>query len=355
MAADKKKEEARRDVYDDIAVSTRIRLARNLADIPFPGRMSDEQAEEILEKVSGLFRPLADGARFHTVRLTKENRLEARVLVEKHLISPEFAGSDRPHGVILSEERGVSVMVGEEDHIRIQTIGPGLCLEERMQEAQRVDEVIDGGLPYAFDGDFGYLTSCPTNLGTALRASVMLHLPALTESGAIREIIAAVGKMGLAVRGLYGEGSQVQGALYQVSNQATMGLAESEIISRVTIVVERIVEQERALRARFKSQRPVRFGDRVWRAWGLLAYARLLPGEETMRLLSDLRWGVAEGELPPVPMARLNDLLRDIQPGVLANAAGRMLDAGARDAARADAVRAALAAVNAKEWKRNDV
>jgi protein arginine kinase len=344
VALDRQRDEPRRNTCDDIAVSTRIRLARNLADHPFPDRMSDEQAEEILEKVSGLFQPLDAGARFHTVRLTRENRLKARVLVENHLISPEFAGSDRPHGVILSEARGISVMVGEEDHIRIQTIGPGLCLEERMQEAQRVDEIIDGGLLYAFDGDFGYLTSCPTNLGTALRASVMLHLPALTESGAIREIVTAVGKMGLAVRGLYGEGSQVQGALYQVSNQTTLGLTESEIIDRVTAVVERIVEQERALRTRFKTQRPARFQDRVWRAWGLLSHARLLSGEDAMRLLSDLRWGVAEGELPPMPMTRLNDLLRDIQPGVLANAAGRALDAGARDAARAGAVRAALTA-----------
>ncbi|MDR0381985.1 MAG: protein arginine kinase [Oscillospiraceae bacterium] len=343
MAVNKKKEEARRSAYDDIAVSTRIRLARNLADVPFPDRMSDEQAEAILEKVSALFRPLTDGARFRTVRLTGENLLEARVLVEKHLISPEFVGSDRPHGVILSEDRGVSVMVGEEDHIRIQTIGPGLCLEERMQEAQRVDDVIDGGLPYAFDGDFGYLTSCPTNLGTALRASVMLHLPALTESnGAIRMIIAAVSKMGLAVRGLYGEGSQAQGALYQVSNQATLGLSESEIVNRVAIVVERVIDQERVLRTRFQTQRLARFQDRVWRAWGLLSHARLLSGEDAMRLLSDLRWGVAEGVLPLVPMTRLNDLLRDIQPGVLAHAAGRTLDASARDAARADTVRAAL-------------
>jgi protein arginine kinase len=264
------------------------------------------------------------------------------MLVEKHLISPELASLQRPCGAILSSNEEVSVMVGEEDHVRIQVIRPGLCLEECLKEAFHVDDKLDGAVTYAFDEKLGYLTACPTNLGTALRASVMLHLSVLTESGAIREIVTAVGKMGLAVRGLYGEGSQIQGALYQVSNQNTLGLTEQEIVSRVSAVVEHIITQEKTLRDTYKTRQANDFKNRVWRAWGALSNARLLPGEETMSLLSDLRLGVSEGELPPVPMTRLNDLLRDIQVGALTQAAGHILDSDERDVARADLVRSTL-------------
>ncbi len=324
----------------DIVISTRVRLARNLRDMVFPLRMSPEQAEEMIDRLS---RPLLahkpDG--FTLTRLTGDNRLEAQAMVEQHLISPELAAGHRPRGVVLSEDNRLSVMLGEEDHVRIQALGTGLCLEECLQEALRVDELLDHAVEYAFDESLGYLTSCPTNLGTGLRASVMLHLPVLTGSGGMRDIVTAAGKMGLAVRGLYGEGSEASGALYQVSNQTTLGLTEEEIVSRVNDVALHMIAQERALRLHFRKQQPSVFDDRAWRAWGLLKHARRLSGEEGMRLLSDLRLGVSGGMLT-LPMETLDALLQGIQPGVLSLAAEHTLSAEERDTVRADYVRKTL-------------
>lgn len=336
------KEDREKTRHDDIAVSSRARLARNLRDFPFPNRLKGDQAEKVLDLLSSIFLNIHGGRAFRLVRLTGENRLEGRVLVERHLISPELANGGKPRGVILSGDETVSIMLGEEDHARIQVLSPGLRLQECLKEALRVDDLIDEHVSYAFHEDLGYLTACPTNLGTALRASVMLHLSALTESGAIRDVVTAAGKMGLAVRGLYGEGSQIQGSLYQVSNQSTLGLTEAEIVSRVTAVVEHIITQETTLRQVYLTQQPQHFKNRVWRAWGLLTHARLLSSEEAMTLLSDLRWGVAEGELPPVPMMQLNSLIQDIQPGSLMQKAGRPLDAPERNAVRADIMRESL-------------
>ncbi|MDR3207271.1 MAG: protein arginine kinase [Oscillospiraceae bacterium] len=333
----------------DIALSARVRLARNLKDLPFPGRMDADQAEQALARLS---KPLLDGGEdgFTLLRLDDGNRLEARALVERHLISPELAGGGQPRGVALSRDGGLSVMIGEEDHLRIQAMGPGLCLTECLREAQRADGLIERQETYAFDEALGYLTACPTNLGTGLRASVMLHLPALTGSGGMRDIVAAAGKMGLAVRGLYGEGTEASGALYQVSNQITLGLSEEEIVSRVSDVTLHIIAREEALRAQYKQRRPREYEDRVWRALGALERARRLSGEEAMKLLSDLRWGVSMGDIA-LPLETLDTLLPGIQPGVLTLSAARPLRPAERDAARADYVRETLGALARRETK----
>ncbi|MCL2747308.1 MAG: ATP--guanido phosphotransferase [Oscillospiraceae bacterium] len=326
--------------HHDIALSTRVRLARNVENLFFPNRMSREMAEEAIISLSApLLRAAGDG--FTLMRLDQGNHLEARALVERHLISPELANSQRTRGVVLSVDERLSIMLCEEDHLRIQSFGSGLCLENCLREALRIDDLIGGAVAYAFDEHLGFLTACPTNLGTGLRASVMLHLPALTEAGLMRDIVAAVGKMGLAARGLYGEGSEAYGALYQMSNQITLGQNEEEIIGHVSNVALRVVDRERTLRARIKKSQTYEYEDRVWRAMGILKHARRLPGEEGMRLLSDLRWGVSMGDLD-LPLSLLDELLEGIQPGVLTLGAMRPLRAAERDIARANYVRERL-------------
>ncbi len=321
------------------AVSTRVRLARNVCELPFPARMTPAQREALISQVSAaLLASPQDG--FSAVSLTDANRLEAQGLVERHLISPELAAGDKPRAVLLSRDQRLSVMVGEEDHLRIQALLPGLALETALAEAFRADTLLDGALPYAFEEERGYLTACPTNLGTGLRASVMLHLPILTETGALRAIANTAGKMGLAVRGLYGEGSKAHGALYQISNQVTLGLSEEEIVARVGSVVEQILAREAEALAAFREKSPSVFENRVWRALGLLQNARLLSAEEGIALLSDLRLGL--GILPGVEEETLSALLTDIQPVQLILRAGEMLTPEARDRLRADVVRARL-------------
>ena len=323
--------------HHDIALSTRVRLARNLENLFFPNRLNREQAEEAIKTLSSPLLSTANGM-FQLTRLDQISRMEARALIERHLISPELANSPRPRGVILSSDHRLSVMLCEEDHLRIQSFSSGLCLGNCLREAFRVDDLIGAAVTYAFDEHLGYLTTCPTNLGTGLRASVMLHLPALTAAGGMSGIVTAAGKMGLAVRGLYGEGSEAFGALYQISNQVTLGQSEEEIISRVDDVAMHIIERERALRAQVKNHQLHDYEDRVWRALGILKHARRLSGEEGMRLLSDLRWGVSMGDLD-LPLDLLDRLLEGIQPGILTLSSGRPLKAGERDAARAEYVR----------------
>ncbi len=341
-----------RSDFRDIVISTRVRLARNLQDTWFPSRFTDEQSAALLDRLS---KPLLDlGAdHFRLIRLNGDNRMEARALVEQHLISPELASNQHPRGVVLSRDNRVSVMIGEEDHVRIQALGPGLCLDECLTNALRIDDILDQAVEFAFDETLGYLTSCPTNLGTGLRASVMLHLPLLTESGSMRDIVLAAGKMGLAVRGLYGEGTDAFGMLYQVSNQTTLGLTEEEIISRVCDIAQRIISNEYELREQYKSQQPIAFEDRVWRAWGLLNHARRLSSEEGMHLISDLRLGVSMGAYH-VPVDRLDEMLTGIQPGVLILAHGQPLRSVERDTARAAYVRQAIGGSQASDTQKED-
>ncbi len=328
--------------HNDIAVSTRVRLARNIRGLPFPARVSEKQAARVVEMVT---EPVLKVFRTHRyLPIGEDNRLEARTLVERHLISPELYAGKKARGVILSPDEQMSIMIGEEDHIRIQAIRPGFCLDDTLTEALRVDDVLDEVLPIAFDEKWGYLTACPTNLGTGLRASVMLHLPLLTDTGNIREIEAAANKMGLALRGLYGEGTGAQGALYQISNQITLGVDESQIVARVGEVVSRISDQERALQNAFRQKQPTRFSDRVGRAWGLLTHARLLTTGEAMSALSDVRLGLAAGELTGIPLSVIDELTMGIQVGHLTRHAGgdTPMSAAQRDEARATLIRERL-------------
>ena len=327
-----------KECYDDIVISTRVRLARNIADYPFPGHMTAAQQKEVLNTVSSAVKE-CDKEGFTLTELKGMDDVGLASMVERHLISPEMAVSESVRGVLMSPDKKISVMINEEDHVRIQAIQPGFRLEECMAEAGRIDDLLDSSVACAFDEKWGYLTHCPTNLGTGLRASVMLHLPALTETGRIRNLVAAANKLGFAVRGLYGEGSAAKGAIYQISNQLTLGISEEETIRRLSDAVIKILDEERGLRKIIRDDAASMLEDRVWRAAGILSTARRLKSDEAMSLISDLRIGISIGEIKGIGIEDINRLLWEIQPACLSENEGKLLKEDERDIKRADLVR----------------
>ena len=323
----------------DVVISTRIRLARDLAHLPFPARMTAEQREEVISRVFGAF-PEDQPCAFERRRMSDVSARELLAMVERHLISREFAHDPSGEALLVSADESVSIMVGEEDHLRIQVMRPGFDLDSAWQEATCWDDYLDTRLHFAFDERLGYLTQCPTNLGTGMRASVMLHLPALQDKGIIQQLSATVSKLGLTIRGLYGEGSKPEGALYQISNQVTLGITEQEAIDNLRSIVNQIVREERSCREQLKSM-PA-FEDRVFRSLGILQNARLLTGNEFMTLISHVRMGVALGMIEQFDLNGLNGLLIDAGAGALMEAAGEELDAAQRDVRRALLVRERL-------------
>lgn len=323
----------------DVVVSTRIRLARNLPQYPFPEGMLPEAKREVCEKVKEALAAAGESFRF----LDMENvpRRDALAMVEHHLISPEFAACKEGTGLFLTDDESLSLMVCEEDHLRMQAMGAGLQPDALYERLDALDTELDRTLHFAFDDRLGYLTQCPTNLGTGMRASVMLHLPALQERGMVQQLANTVSKLGLTIRGLYGEGSRSEGALYQLSNQVSLGISERAAIENLKGIVSQIVREERA--AREEAAKDPAFADRVFRSLGILQNARLLSHDEAMNLLSNLRVGVATGTLDTVSLDTVNALMNDVQPASLMTAERRDMEPAERDAARAELVRKALA------------
>ncbi len=323
---------------DDVVVSTRVRLARNCKDFPF--RPSAEQVGQITEQVKAA---LDRGSfPYETIAVDALDGTDRQALLEQHLISQQLAQYGGT--LLLGEDKTTAIMLGEEDHIRIQCILPGLALDEAYQTADRVDDLIGEQVDYAFSGEFGYLTHCPTNVGTGLRASVMLHLPALSMSGKLRNIMAAVPKLGITVRGFYGEGTEASGCLYQFSNQVTLGLSEREIIGRLKEVVGQVTELERSERTQLYGANKLQLEDRVWRAYGTLRYAKLLTSGECMNLLSDVRLGVSLGILPGLSIGSLTKLMIQSEPANLMETYGKDLTPAQRDEKRASLAAAVLGA-----------
>jgi protein arginine kinase len=323
----------------DVVASTRVRLARNLADFPFPGNIDDKRSGEIISVCSDALTKSEAGKDFTFIDIANASGVERRSLVERHLISTDHAEGKGPRAVFLSSDESISIMINEEDHIRLQVMGAGLCLEETLKAATEIDNILDSSVRYAFDENLGYLTKCPTNLGTGMRASVMLHLPALTESGAIRSLAANAGKLGFAVRGMYGEGSAAKGALYQVSNQMSLGFTEQTVIGRLSDALAQIIEQERKIRSDSLERDRAAVEDRVWRSAGLLKYARSISADEAVSLLSDVRMGVSLN-LIDLPYDRLGSLIWEIQPANIAKLSGKeSLTAADRDIFRAEYLR----------------
>ncbi len=328
-----------RRAEQDIAMTSRVRLARNFKDIPFPPMMNEIWAGESVRRTQEALGAQETGRKFSILRLNELSQTERMRLVEHHKISPALLAKSDTAAVALSENGEVSIMVNEEDHLRIQAILPGLSLGECAKLAGDVDDMIEQSADYAFDTEMGYLTSCPTNTGTGLRGSVMLHLPALTMVGQIGPIVQAVGKIGLTVRGLYGEGSEAVGCLYQLSNQVTLGRAEEDILSSLLATARQVIDREAEVRRRLLQQNRLELEDRLMRSWGVFTHARRLDSKECMKLWSDVRLAVDLDILPGELRGKLDSLMEDVQPASLAARSGRDLEAQERDELRAQVVR----------------
>ena len=322
----------------EIVISSRVRLARNVAGYPFPYLSTDSQAAEILDLVTKSIQKGGDA--FSIIKISDLDSLERQVLVEKHLISPLLVKESRSSAVLLKEDEGVSIMVNEEDHLRTQCLYPGLQLDKAWDTANKYDNLLEENINYAFHEDWGYLTSCPTNVGTGLRASVMVHLPALVLSNQINRILSAISQVGLAVRGFYGEGTEITGNLIQISNQITLGQSEGEILENLYGVTCQIIEQEQRARQKTLNENRDQLADRAGRALGILMNARIMSSEEAMHLLSDLRLGTDLRLIDtPVSYRALNELLVLSRPASLQKMAERKLTTGERDVARAKFLR----------------
>ncbi|MBR7093001.1 MAG: protein arginine kinase [Clostridia bacterium] len=322
----------------DVVISTRVRLARNLPDMPFPASMTPAAKAQLIEKVRGA---LADTPwKFQYLDMASMPETAALSLAERHLISPEFACREEGSGLLLSEDESVSIMLCEEDHVRLQVLCAGMQLEQAYQTAAKIDAILDAHLHFAYDERLGYLTQCPSNLGTGMRASLMLHLPMLEKRGSVANLSGTVSKLGMTVRGLYGESSRAFGAMYQLSNQITLGISEQAALANLKGVAEQILREVRAARQAVKED--VAFEDTVWRAYGLLKTARLLTTQECLELLSTLRIGVAVGLVQDITMDALCSLQNRIGAGTLSLESGKALSAAERDTARAACVRQAL-------------
>lgn len=330
----------------DIVISSRVRLARNLSGHNFLARADEEELESIETSIGRYLRE-QDG-RFSRLyfRMNELCEMDRYVLVERHLISREHSRPEPGRAIAATEDERLSVMINEEDHLRIQMLRSGLRLAEAWHEVNEFDNRLSENFAYAFSPSYGYLTACPTNVGTGLRVSVMLHLPALVMTQEIEKLFRAIGKINLAVRGLYGEGTQAYGDLYQMSNQASIGKTEARIIENLESVVSSVISYERKARERILSSNRVQAEDRLWRAFGMLKSVHLLSSEEMMHLLSAVRLGANTGVLPPIEARVLNELFLQAQPAHLQKLAGKKLTSEERDAQRARLIRARLASYN---------
>lgn len=326
----------------EIVISCRVRLARNLNDYPFPSKATSKDrltVLSLLEKVTEHSRYL-NGALF--LKLNQLDELDRQFLVERHLISREHASADAGNAVIIGKRELANIMVNEEDHLRLQVLHSGFQLQESWSLINELDNDLQKKIDFAFSPKLGYLTSCPTNVGTGLRASVMLHLPALVLTKQINQVLQAILKLGLAVRGLYGEGTEASGNLFQISNQVTLGKSEEDIISSLEKVIKQIIGHERNARKLLIKNNIKQVEDRVGRAFGVLSNARIISSKEAIELLSTLRMGVDLGTLPQVQRQTINELFLLTQPAHLQKMAGEKLSAEVRDIERASLIREKL-------------
>lgn len=332
----------------DIVMSSRIRLARNFEHIPFPIFASEEDLEQVLQFISNEYdhHTFHEYKDFELVRMEDLQPIEKRVLVEKHLISPHLAENDRRSGVLISQSEQVSVMVNEEDHIRMQLYFPGFQLEKALERAFEFDDWLEEKINYAFDENRGYLTSCPTNVGTGMRASVMMHLPALALTQKINRMIPAISQLGLVARGIYGEGSEAVGNIFQISNQITLGKSEKDIVEDLQSVVKQLIDQERKARETLKNQSGLQLEDRIFRSYGILRHSRIIESSEAAACLSNLRLGIDIGYIEDVSNTILNELMVLCQPGFLQHYAKRTLSPRERDVLRASLIRERLTLEN---------
>jgi protein arginine kinase len=326
-----------------IVVSSRVRLARNLGSTPFPGWAKRAERQQSLEKIRPSVESLGVMHDAYSENLTELTALERQVLVERHLISREHAAKGAGSAVVMNVEQTLSFMINEEDHLRMQAIRCGLQLENAYAMLDQADSELETKLDYAFHPELGYLTACPSNVGTGMRASAMLHLPGLVMSDQMNKIINSINKIGLAVRGLHGEGSEAMGNLFQVSNQTTLGESEPQIINRLTKVIEHIIEHEENARQLLVERRPSTVLDQIGRAYGILCHAHSMTSKEALNMLSIIKLGVDLGLFPDAARIDVDELFIETQPAHLQKGAGtQKMTADARDALRASLIRTKL-------------
>ncbi len=325
-----------------VVLTSRVRLARNLRREPFPGWATKERRVSVLERVKPEVEGLPEMKDGFSQELDGLSSLQKQVLVERHLISREQAARGEGSAAIVNRKQALSLMINEEDHLRMQAIRPGLALTEAFQLVSGIDMKLESSLEFAFDHELGYLSACPTNLGTGMRASAMLHLPGLVLSDQIGQVLQAVGKLQLAVRGFFGEGTESLGNLFQISNQSTLGESEETIIRRLERVIEQVASHERSARQKLLEDDPEMVFDRVGRAYGALRHAHIIASKEALNLLSLLRLGAELKFFPPATVSACDSLLMEIQPAHLQLHAGKKLTPEQRDAIRAEIIRTRL-------------
>ena len=327
----------------DVVVSSRVRLARNLAGHRFMSRASLAERRELADKLRNSVEHAVGPTEYEYYDLEPLPEIDRQVLVERHLISREHAEAEGPRGDLVADGETLSVMINEEDHLRMQALQCGFEMAATWQAIDRLDDAIEAQVSYAFDARYGYLTACPTNMGTGMRVSVMLHLPALSMTRELQRVFAAAAKIDFIVRGLYGEGTQGHGDFYQVSNQKTLGRSEQEILGNLNVVIPQIVRYERKVRTALFDEHRRQVEDRVWRAHGILKNARMISSEEALHLLSQLRLGTNIGIITDLDIPTINRLFILTRPAHLQKLERRELDAQERDQARADYLRKCLA------------
>lgn len=331
----------------DVVISSRIRLARNVEGFPFLSTANVTQQTEIYRSITDAIASDPNSDSELLVDVDAADPLDRELLVERHLMSRQHLAGEGSRGVAISTDETSAMMINEEDHLRIQALRSGLELEALWTEVNAADDKLSGHLAFAFDPKLGYLTACPTNVGTGIRVSVMLHLPALKITKEIDRVARAARDLRLAVRGMQGEGTEVVGDLYQVSNQTTLGKSETEIIESFSRkIVPKVVEYERTARESLARRSPHQLDDTIWRAFGTLANARRITSDETHSLLSPIRMGICMNRFPGMDVATLNELFLYTQPAHLQKIHGQQLDDDQRDIVRADYLRRRLANLN---------
>ncbi len=321
----------------DVIISSRVRLSRNIEGIPFVSKSKEGQLSAINEKLKSIVPALGYGLKY--INLTDIDDLNKEVLVEKHLISPEFAKSKNPYtAIIINDEENICIQVNEEDHIKIQVFSSGLDVENLMNLAIEIDQKLEDLIPYSVSKKYGYLTACPTNVGTGLKISVLAHLPALSLTGNIRKVLNAVNNLGMSIRGLYGEGSKVEGDIYQISNNQTLGVTEKEITKNLKLISQKIIEQERLAR-KFLAKKGEELEDKVYRDYGVLSNARKLSEEEAQELLSSVKLGTDLGIIKELNDSKISKLILETKSANVQVKVGKKLSVYEQDIERANIVK----------------
>ena len=328
-------------------LSSRVRLARNLDKYPFKLKLCAGRAKHLVAEVANAAMIAGGNRFFHELDIMSFGEVEKKVFLEKHVVSPEFLSGSLPKGLLVSDDQNTSVMVNEEDHVRIQSISAGDNLAASYEVACHIDDLIEERLEYAFHADFGYLTSCPTNTGTGLRASYMIHLPCLDKGEVAGKLLPHVAKFGITLRGIYGEGTAPMGSIYQISNQNTLGKTEEDIMDGLRTVTTNVLEHEQKARDQIVKGGKCFLEDKVYRAHGILSNCRVISANEAMNLLSDIRLGfLTETLKKPRPNKQIYQIMMEIQPGHLQRARGIEMNDQDRDIARAEYLRAIFYSAN---------